>query len=74
MGTRWAPRKSDTFSRYSGFLGIILQGGLIGRLVKWLGERTMVWTGFAVNGGQLRVDGIHVHDPAIARRQYAGCV
>lgn len=33
---------------YVGFLGIILQGGLIGRLVKRLGERTLVWTGFAV--------------------------
>ncbi|HKD09053.1 MAG TPA: MFS transporter [Bryobacteraceae bacterium] len=32
---------------YVGFLGIILQGGLMGRLVKWLGERTLVWTGFA---------------------------
>ena len=32
---------------YAGFLGAILQGGLIGRLVKWLGERTLVWTGFA---------------------------
>ncbi|MDE3198233.1 MAG: MFS transporter [Acidobacteriota bacterium] len=31
---------------YIGFLGVILQGGLIGRLVKWLGERTLVWTGF----------------------------
>ncbi|HVW83387.1 MAG TPA: MFS transporter [Bryobacteraceae bacterium] len=35
---------------YIGFLGIILQGGLIGRLVRWLGERTLVWTGFAVSG------------------------
>lgn len=33
---------------YLGLLGIILQGGLIGRLVKWLGERTLVWTGFGV--------------------------
>jgi MFS family permease len=33
---------------YVGFLGVILQGGLIGRLVKWAGERTLVWTGFAV--------------------------
>ena len=31
-----------------GFLGIILQGALMGRLVKWLGERTLVWTGFGV--------------------------
>jgi DHA1 family tetracycline resistance protein-like MFS transporter len=35
---------------YVGFLGLILQGGLIGRLVKLLGERTLVWTGFAVSG------------------------
>ena len=34
---------------YVGFLGIILQGGLIGRLVRWFGERTLVWTGFAVS-------------------------
>lgn len=33
---------------YVGFLGVILQGGLIGRLVKWLGERALVWTGFGV--------------------------
>lgn len=34
---------------YVGFLGAILQGGFIGRLVKWLGERTLVWTGFAAS-------------------------
>jgi multidrug resistance protein len=33
---------------YVGFLGVILQGGLIGRLVTWLGEKTLVWTGFLV--------------------------
>ncbi len=32
---------------FVGFLGVILQGGLIGRLVKRFGERTLVWTGFA---------------------------
>ena len=32
---------------FVGFLGVILQGGLIGHLVRWLGERTMIWTGFA---------------------------
>jgi len=36
---------------YVGFLGIILQGALMGRLVKWLGERTLVWTGFGVASG-----------------------
>jgi len=32
-----------------GFLGLILQGGLIGRLVKLFGERKLVWTGFAIS-------------------------
>ena len=35
---------------YGGFLGIILQGGLIGRLVKRFGERTLVWTGYLTTG------------------------
>jgi MFS family permease len=35
---------------YVGLLGIILQGGLMGRLVKTLGERTLVWTGFLSAG------------------------
>lgn len=34
---------------YVGFLGLILQGGLIGRLVKWMGERKLVWTGFGLS-------------------------
>jgi DHA1 family tetracycline resistance protein-like MFS transporter len=33
-----------------GFLGIIMQGGLIGRLVKLFGERALVWSGFAIGG------------------------
>jgi DHA1 family tetracycline resistance protein-like MFS transporter len=31
---------------YVGFLGVILQGGLIGRLVRWLGEPKLVKSGF----------------------------
>jgi MFS transporter, DHA1 family, tetracycline resistance protein len=31
---------------YSGFLGIILQGGLIGRLVKRFGDKALVYSGF----------------------------
>lgn len=34
---------------YVGFLGAILQGGLIGRLVKAFGERKLVWTGFGIS-------------------------
>ena len=32
---------------FTGFLGIIMQGGLVGRMVKWLGERRVVQLGFA---------------------------
>ena len=31
---------------FSGFLGIIMQGGVVGRLVQWLGERRVVQVGF----------------------------
>jgi DHA1 family tetracycline resistance protein-like MFS transporter len=31
---------------FNGFIGIIIQGGLVGRLVKWLGERRLVTIGF----------------------------
>lgn len=31
---------------YNGLLGIIMQGGVVGRLVKWLGERKVVRIGF----------------------------
>ncbi len=31
---------------FSGFLGIIMQGGVVGRAVKWLGERRIVQIGF----------------------------
>lgn len=43
------PKEVGYVFAWVGFLGIILQGGLIGRLVKWLGERTLVWTGFFVS-------------------------
>ena len=32
---------------FNGFLGMIMQGGVVGRLVKWLGERRLVQLGFA---------------------------
>jgi len=31
---------------FNGFLGIIMQGGVVGRMVKWLGERKVVRLGF----------------------------
>jgi MFS family permease len=43
----FTPREIGYLFAYAGFLGIILQGGLIGRLVKRFGEPVLVATGFA---------------------------
>jgi DHA1 family tetracycline resistance protein-like MFS transporter len=43
------PKEVGYVLAWVGFLGIILQGGLMGRLVKRFGERTLVWTGFFVS-------------------------
>jgi MFS transporter, DHA1 family, tetracycline resistance protein len=42
----WTAREVGYLFTYSGFLGIILQGGLIGRLVKRLGEPRLALAGF----------------------------
>lgn len=34
---------------FTGFLGMIMQGGLVGRMVKYMGERRVVALGFAVS-------------------------
>jgi MFS transporter, DHA1 family, tetracycline resistance protein len=40
------PKEVGYVFAWVGLLGIILQGGLMGRLVKKFGERTLIWTGF----------------------------
>jgi DHA1 family tetracycline resistance protein-like MFS transporter len=42
----FGPREVGYLFAWVGFLGIILQGGLIGRLVKRYGERRLVFSGF----------------------------
>jgi MFS family permease len=42
----WTPREVGYLFAYSGFLGIILQGGLLGRLVKRFGEARLAIVGF----------------------------
>jgi MFS family permease len=46
-GHPFGPREIGFLFAYSGFLGIIIQGGLIGKLVKRFGERALVAAGFA---------------------------
>jgi MFS family permease len=45
-GVPWGPSEVGYLFAYSGFLGIILQGGLIGRLVKRFGEPRLIISGF----------------------------
>lgn len=45
-GVAFGPRQVGYVFAYVGFLGIILQGGLIGRLVKRFGETKLVVAGF----------------------------
>jgi DHA1 family tetracycline resistance protein-like MFS transporter len=42
----WTAREVGFLFAYSGFLGIILQGGILGRLVKRFGEARLVTVGF----------------------------
>jgi MFS family permease len=45
-GHPFGPREIGFLFAYSGFLGIIIQGGLIGKLAKRFGERALVAAGF----------------------------
>lgn len=45
-GAPWGPREVGRMFAYAGFLGIILQGGVIGRLVSRYGERAVARAGF----------------------------
>jgi len=45
-GHPWTAREVGFLFAYSGFLGIILQGGILGRLVKRFGEARLVLAGF----------------------------
>ncbi len=46
QGNPFGPREIGYLLAYSGFLGIILQGALIGRLVKRFGEAKLIVAGF----------------------------
>ena len=48
-GQPWTVREVGYVFFYVGFLGAILQGGMIGRLVKMFGERKLVWSGFGLS-------------------------
>ena len=46
-GHAFGPKEVGYVMAYSGFLSIIIQGGMVGRMVKWMGEKNVVRIGFA---------------------------
>src|SRR5262249_12456223 len=60
-GHPFTPREIGYLFAYAGFLGIILQGGLIGRLVKQFGESSLVAAGFLSMGFGYALLGM-IHD------------
>lgn len=48
-GRAFGPKEVGYVLAYSGFLGIIMQGGMVGRMVKWMGEKNVVRMGFATS-------------------------
>ncbi len=49
-GLKFGPREVGYLFAYSGFLGILLQGGLMGRLVRKVGEAKLARAGFLAAG------------------------
>ncbi len=45
-GHALGPREVGYIFAFNGFIGIIMQGGVVGKTVKWLGERRLVTIGF----------------------------
>ena len=64
-GAPFGPKQVGYVFAYMGFLGIILQGGLIGRLVKWLGEGRLVRIGFLASAVGLGALGFSYGIPAL---------
>jgi DHA1 family tetracycline resistance protein-like MFS transporter len=46
QGRAFGAREVGYLFAFFGFIGIIMQGGIVGRLVKWLGEEKVVMLGF----------------------------
>jgi MFS family permease len=66
-GRPFGPREIGYLFAYTGALGILLQGGLIGRLVKRFGERQLASAGFfALMVGQFFLGVVHHIGPLIA--------
>jgi MFS transporter, DHA1 family, tetracycline resistance protein len=45
-GRPFGPQEVGYVFAYAGLLGIVMQGGLVGRMVKWMGDKNVVRLGF----------------------------
>jgi MFS family permease len=66
QGLPFGPREVGVVFAYAGFLGIIMQGGLLGRLVRRFGEPALVTAGFAAAGVGYLGLGVVERLPALA--------
>jgi len=57
-GRAFGPKEVGYVLAYSGFLGILMQGGMVGRLVKWMGEKNVVRMGFAASAAGYAMIGL----------------
>lgn len=64
-GVRFGPKEVGYLFAYAGFLGVILQGGLIGRLVKRFGEEKLALSGFFAAMLGYAFVGLSWHLPAL---------
>jgi MFS family permease len=64
-GHPFGPKEVGYVYAYVGFLGIVLQGGLIGRLVKKMGEATLIRAGFLIGAIGMAALGFTYGIPAL---------
>lgn len=71
-GNPFTPREIGFVFAFAGFLGILIQGGLVGRLVKRFGEPKLVAVGFVSMGlGYLILGGIDTIGPLLLATAFA---
>jgi DHA1 family tetracycline resistance protein-like MFS transporter len=49
QGRPFGPKEVGYIFAYSGAIGVIIQGGLMGKLIRFLGERKLIWIGFTAS-------------------------
>ena len=73
-GHPFGPKEVGYMYAYVGVLGVILQGGLIGRLSQAFGDWKLVRSGLLLSVDRLYGPGMDVRDQAVADRNRIDCL